>query len=160
MVEIIDIKRAWDKLAKAVGFKCLGCAKCEYMSPNSKILLTNEEVELLKEKGKTYGVVLYKKVYGFGGYLKLDEKESNCLFLNKDNKCEIHEYKPLTCYIHPFQVFTVGFAFGGGMIFDTKCSWVQKNRKRLDNPSKKVLDAYNCLYVLVMNYKEKKMKLF
>ena len=157
MSEIDDIKKAFNKLTKTIGFKCFCCGKCEDMPSNSKILLTNEEVELLKEKGKIYGVVPYDKVFGFGGYLKFNKNQ--CIFFTKDNKCEIHEYKPLVCYLHPFQVFTVGFAFGGGMIFDTKCSWVQKNRKKLDNPSKKVLDAYNHLYFLVMKYKEKKMKL-
>lgn len=164
MVEICNIKNAFDKLAKAVGFKCLGCAKCERVFNNkSMILLTIEEVERLKEKGKMYGVVPYKRINGFAGYLKFLGKniheEFKCVFLDKNNKCEIHEYKPLICYIHPFQVFTVGFVFGGGMIFDTKCSWVKKHRKKLDNPSKKILDAYNCLYSLVMKYKEKKTKL-
>ena len=165
MVEINDIKAAFDKLAKTVGFKCLGCAKCgRGFNNKSMILLTIEEVEILKEKGKMYGVVPYKKINGFAGYLKFLGKniheEFECVFLDENNKCEIHEYKPLICYIHPFPVFTVGFVFGGGMIFDTKCSWVQKNRNRLDKPSKKILDAYNDLYVLVMKYKIKLGKLY
>ncbi len=157
MSEIDDIKKAWDKLAKAVGFKCLGCGKCGCISPKM-IFLMNEEVEILKEKFNMFGVEPYKVIRGIGGYLKFDEGEKRCFFFIK-GKCEIHEYKPLICYLHPFQVFTVGFAFGGGMIFDTKCSWVQKHRKKLDNPSKKVLDAYNHLYGLVIKYKEKKRKL-
>lgn len=159
MVEINDIKNAFDKLAKAIGFKCLGCAKCGYITENNKmILLTNEEVETLKEKDKMYGVIPHKRINGFAGYLKF--KENKCIFLNKDNKCEIHEYKPLICYIHPFPIFTVGFVFGGGMVFDTKCSWVQKHRNKLDKPSKKILDVYNDLYILVIKYKIKLGKLY
>lgn len=150
-----EIKVAYYELAKQVKFKCLGCGKCGCitLSFDKPILLMSEEVEILKEKGKMYGVIPTNN----GGRLRITPFK--CAFFNKDNKCEIHEYKPLICLLHPFQVFTVGFVFGGGMIFDTKCSWVIKHRKKLDNPSNKVLDAYNRLYILVMKYKEKKMKL-
>jgi len=149
---IKEIKKTYEKLAKVVGFKCLGCGKCGCLALgfNKPILLMSEEVETLKEKGKMYGVIPMDN----GGRLRITPFK--CAFFNKNNKCEIHDYKPLICLLHPFQVFTVGFAFGGGMIFDTKCSWVKKHRKRLDNPSKKVLEAYNDLYNLVMEYKTKK----
>ena len=156
MVEIDDIKSAYDKFAKAINFKCLGCGKCGCitLSFDKPILLMSEEVKILKEKGKMYGVIPTNN----GGHLRITPFK--CAFFNKDNKCEIHEYKPLICFLHPFQVFTVGFVFGGGMVFDTKCSWVQKNRNRLDKPSKKILDAYNHLYILVMKYKIKLGKLY
>lgn len=167
---IDEIKIAYEKLAKAVNFKCLGCGKCGCITLDVEklIFLTYQEVETLKEKDKLYGVIPTDKSRSFAGYLKFLEEyrfegydvyeEFKCIFL-KNGKCEIHDYKPLICFIHPFQVFTVGFAFGGGMIFDTKCSWVKKHRKKLDKPSKKVLEAYNNLYGLVMKYKQKKLGL-
>lgn len=149
---IEEIKAAYNELAKIVGFKCLGCGKCGCITTdtNKLILLMDEEVEILKEKDKMYGVVSNFRNHNF-----LLITSIKCAFFTEDNKCEIHEYKPLICLLHPFQVFTVGFVFGGGMIFDTKCSWVKKNRSKLDKPSKCVLDAYNKLYNLVMRYKIK-----
>lgn len=149
------IREAYDQLAKTLNFKCFGCANCERFDSNSKnmILLMKEEVEILRKKGKLYGVVPYNKLYGISGYLKFKPNKNQCVFLDKNNRCKIHAYKPIICYIHPFQVFTTGFMFGGGMVFDTKCSWVEKNRKKLDKPSKKIFKAYNHFYKVVMEYK-------
>jgi Fe-S-cluster containining protein len=146
-----EIKAAYNDLVYYLDFECLGCGKCGCITIGFKkiILLMSEEIETLKEKGKIDGVVPHGKT----GYLKFNKKR--CSFLNKHYKCEIHEYKPLICLLHPFQVFTVGFVFGGGMIFDTKCSWVKENRSKLDNPSKDVLEAYYKLYSLVLEYKKK-----
>lgn len=156
---IEEIKKAYEEFVKVVGFECLGCAKCETIETNAFILLMNEEIEILREKDKLYGVRMmvapHTRIRGFGAYLKIDEKTNKCVFLNKDNRCKIHEYKPLICFLHPFQMFTIGFMFGSLMIFDTKCSWVKKNRSKLDKPSKCILDAYTKLYNLVMNYKIK-----
>ena len=152
---IQEIKEAYEELAKVVNFKCLGCGKCGCLTDddtNKKIMiLMREEVETLIEKDKMYGII----PVGNFGYLKIISKR--CAFLNEDNKCDIHEDKPIICLLHPFQVFMTGFVFGGGMIFDTKCSCVIKNRKKLDNPSKKVLEAYNKLYLLVLEYKKNKL---
>jgi len=151
-----EIKKAYQALVKALGFECLGCAKCDHLdNPNSKILLMKEEVERIKKNGKLYGIIPYDKIYGITGYLKLKPNKNECIFLDKNNKCKIHDYKPLICYIHPFPLFTTGFVFGGGMVFDTKCSWVIKNRKKVDKPSKEVQDAYNQLYKFVWEYKIK-----
>ena len=161
---MIEIKKAYQSLVKVLKFKCLRCGKCEHhiINPDPErktiIPLFPQEVERLEKEGKMYGVVSYKRLYGFSGYLKLNKKDNKCAFLTKDNKCEIHDYKPLICLIHPFQVFTVGFVFGGGMIFDTKCAWVKKHRKKLDNPSKEVREAYNYFYGLVMKYKLKYLR--
>jgi len=155
MTTLKIIREAYDQLAKILGFKCFGCVKCEYFDSKSKniIPLMKEEVEILRKNGKLYGIVLDNKIYGIKGYLKFKPNKNECIFLDKNNRCKIHAYKPIICYIHPFQVFTTGFVFGGGMVFDTKCSWVEKNRKKLDKPSKKVVDAYNYFYKVVMDYK-------
>ena len=160
MVKIEEIKKAHEEFVKIVGFECSGCGKCGCKTIDDSwkvIFLTYQEVETLKEKGKMCGVIPNDKSRSFAGYLKFLGKslheEFKCFFLTEDDKCEIHDYKPLICLLHPFQVFTVGFAFGGGMIFDTKCSWVKKNRSKLDKPTKCILDAYNKLLKLVMIYK-------
>jgi len=153
-----EIKKAYQILVKALGFECLGCAKCEHLdNSTSKILLTKEEVEKIRRNGKLYGVVPYDKIYGITGYLKLKPNKNECIFLDKKNRCKIHDYKPLICYLHPFQLFTTGFVFGGGIVFDTKCSWVKKkkNRKKLDEPSKEVHNAYSQLYKVIWKYKIK-----
>jgi Fe-S-cluster containining protein len=150
---IEEIKAAYNEFTKVVGFKCLGCGKCgcKTTGVGKVIFLMKEEVEVLKEKDKLYGVILIDNSELFGGYLNISPVK--CAFLTEDDKCEIHDYKPLICLLHPFQVFTVGFAFGGGIIFDTDCSWVKKNRNKLDKPTGKVLDAYYKLLELVMKYK-------
>ena len=78
--------------------KCLMCAKCcEHY--NGLITVSKEEVDEYRKNGMK-DVIKFLKWDGrhyLAWYDEKGRKLPKCPFLNKENKCLIHEVKPVMC---------------------------------------------------------------
>ncbi len=139
-----EIIVAYQKLIKEIGFECLSCGKCCYTTTHpttglkNVIPILNREVETIRRHGKMYGVVPYHKINGIGGYIKT-VKDNKCIYLDRDKRCKINDYKPLVCMIHPFQAFTTPL---GGNMLDMTCLWFQKHPRTFAEPTRELIKVY------------------
>ena len=99
--------RTEEKLFPDCVFSCTICADCCKDAPRHrrKILMLEGEVLVISEKigrdGKEFALKSNKtSPYEF----KMRKVKGSCVFLKKDNLCEIYDARPLVCKFFPFEL--------------------------------------------------------
>jgi lysine-N-methylase len=107
-------------------YQCLQCAKgCQTFAVPLREG-EGERIEKLRDWRKQLSVkqlfVKQSKLAG-GGEVLAKDRHGRCLFLGKDNLCEIHrdfglQAKPLACQLYPFVLSPLGGTFRVGLRYD------------------------------------------
>jgi len=99
------------KILRHIYFKCTGCAQC---CKDNYIPVTEEDLEILTSNGYEIDQILedlspvlipkgdnqYFKAY----LLRKKPFINECIFLDTDNACKVHSFKPMSCKIYPFAI--------------------------------------------------------
>lgn len=100
-----DVYKSSDKYVNEMDFLCQNCGNC------CKLITEINHHDILRIKNRSnlnlndfVFVDKNKSGNGFSYFLKKKENSNECIFLNSENKCNIHEYKPLVCRVWPFNL--------------------------------------------------------
>ena len=96
-------------IIRHIYFKCTNCAQC---CKDNRIPLTEEDLCLIEQNGFEIDQIVEElspvliprgnKQFIKAYLMKKKPFVNECIFLNEDNTCRIHAFKPLSCKIYPF----------------------------------------------------------
>ncbi len=101
------------EVIRHIHFECTNCGLC---CKANRIPLREEDIERLQEQGyeldqlfEEISPVLISSQNIDGNFIKayiLRKKpfSNECIFLDENNMCKVHEFKPLACRIYPFAI--------------------------------------------------------
>jgi Fe-S-cluster containining protein len=90
--------------SEGIFFRCTGCGTC-CSRPEGWVEMTGEELERAAAALNISSENFRKKFTSGkkeGKYLLKNRPDGACVFLDKDNRCEIYDYRPLHCRTFPF----------------------------------------------------------
>ncbi len=120
-------------------FKCYRCMHCCFFTtPNEYPIVTEPEVERLKELSKRFNVKLLFK--HLGGIFYLWIISGFCPFYDvSSSSCRIHDKKPASCSMFPLLVNIKT----GEVHLSFICDWVQANVRRDSVAPQRVIHAFS-----------------
>lgn len=150
----VDIDRNITIL-KHIKFQCTGCADCCKLN---YIPVTEKDIDRFLDNGvevdqaiESLSPILIPSSNVEGGFIKsyiLKKKPfiKECAFLDENNLCKIHSFKPLACQLYPFAVRKSENGFIAIIHPDSVCNYIYID---VDNKDSNTLEVVKKLITLL-----------
>lgn len=141
------------KILRHIYFECTGCAACCRVN---NIPVTEKDIQRMLDNGievdqaiESFSPVLIPSKNVEGNFIKayfLRKKPfvEDCAFLDEEERCRVHNFKPNACRLYPFSVKRTKDGFLATVHPDTVCRFiemdVEKERSNTEAITNKLIE--------------------